>query len=252
MNMSRVLTLALFLAFAIVPCAAQRGGHGAGGMAHAGVRVGGGFRTGGFHGSGFRGGVGFHSGGFRSGGVRVFIGNHGFRGSRFGFHRRAFYPYYPFYAYDPFWFGSYGYSSFDYGSAYDSSAAYSQQINNQLNDLSSEVRQLRDQNDQLRYDVEQRQQLRFRREIAPREDAEPEARAQSSAPAPSAQPISTVLVYRDGHRAEIGNYAITGQTLWILSEKRATKVPLSALDLAQTAKVNQDRGVEFVGGPHND
>src|SRR3954447_15868260 len=149
--MSRVSTLALFLALAIVPCAAQRGGH-AGGMGHGGVRVGGGFRTGGFHGGGFRGSVAFRGGGFHSGGVRVFVGSRGFHGGRFGFRRRAFYPYYPFYGYDPFFYSGFGYSSFDYGTSYDSNAAYSQQINNQLNDLSSEVRQLRDQNDQLRYD----------------------------------------------------------------------------------------------------
>jgi hypothetical protein len=56
----------------------------------------------------------------------------------------------------------------------------------------------------------------------------------------------TVLVYRDGQRAEIQNYAIVGQTLWVFSEQRASKVPLAQLDLDATQKANEERGIEFV------
>lgn len=56
---------------------------------------------------------------------------------------------------------------------------------------------------------------------------------------------ATVLVYRDGHSAEIRNYAVVGQTLWIFSEERAQKVALSLLDVEATRKANDARGVEF-------
>jgi hypothetical protein len=65
------------------------------------------------------------------------------------------------------------------------------------------------------------------------------------APAPEPERPPTVLVYRDGQRAEIGNYAVVGQTLWIFSEDRAKKVPLAQLDLDATRKANDERGVEF-------
>ena len=70
---------------------------------------------------------------------------------------------------------------------------------------------------------------------------------QSVAPAqPERQLTSTVLVYRDGRRAEVHNYAIVGQTLWIFSEQRSQKVPLEQLDLEATRKANDERGVDFV------
>ena len=55
----------------------------------------------------------------------------------------------------------------------------------------------------------------------------------------------TVLVFRDKHTQEVQNYAIVGGTLWIFSEQRATKLPLSWLDIEATSKANEDRGVDF-------
>ena len=55
----------------------------------------------------------------------------------------------------------------------------------------------------------------------------------------------TLLIFRDKHTQEVENYTIVGQTLWIFSESRATKVPLSSLDVDATAKVNDERGVGF-------
>jgi hypothetical protein len=72
-------------------------------------------------------------------------------------------------------------------------------------------------------------------------------------PAPSTAPerrTSTVLVFRDGHRAEVQNYGIVGQTLWIFSERHARKVPLAELDLKETQQINADRGVEFFTPAH--
>jgi len=54
----------------------------------------------------------------------------------------------------------------------------------------------------------------------------------------------TVLVFRDGHRQEIANYAIMGSTLFVLSGPRA-RIPVAELDIPATERVNQDRGVDF-------
>ncbi|MFI5086783.1 MAG: hypothetical protein ACHP7I_00155 [Terriglobales bacterium] len=62
-------------------------------------------------------------------------------------------------------------------------------------------------------------------------------------PEPPAPP--TVLIFRDGHQAEIHNYAVVGQVLWIFSEERARKVPLADLDLDATRQANEARGVDF-------
>lgn len=56
---------------------------------------------------------------------------------------------------------------------------------------------------------------------------------------------ATVLVFRDQRREEVQNYAIVGQTLWIFSPLRTEKIPLAEIDLAASAKANEDRGVEF-------
>lgn len=71
--------------------------------------------------------------------------------------------------------------------------------------------------------------------------------AQSS-PGPKVTEINTdtVLVFRDGHKEQVQNYAITGKTLWILNAARARKIPLSELNLAATKKDNEDRGIDFV------
>ena len=55
---------------------------------------------------------------------------------------------------------------------------------------------------------------------------------------------STILVFRDGHRSEVSNYAIVGQTLWVFTQQRARKIPVSDLDVEATKKVNAGRGVE--------
>ncbi len=56
----------------------------------------------------------------------------------------------------------------------------------------------------------------------------------------------TVLVYRDGHKETIQNYAVTGNTLWIFNDTHARKVPLSSLDLTATRQDNDERGVDFI------
>ncbi len=59
-----------------------------------------------------------------------------------------------------------------------------------------------------------------------------------------AQP-PTVLVFKDGHRSDVENYAIVGDTLFDFAEGRARKILLADLDLPATRKANDERGVEF-------
>ena len=71
----------------------------------------------------------------------------------------------------------------------------------------------------------------------------PEVEERSSASDP--QP-TTVLVFRDGHQLEIGNYAIVGETLYNLAGGDGThKILLADLDLDKTIKANQARGYDF-------
>ena len=159
-------------------------------------------------------------------------------GHRFDhFHHRRFfvytapYSYYP--AYYPTYYGDYGYPYYSYASQTSDSSAdasYYTALSSQMNLLSSEIQQLRDDNDSLRSRLEQQ-----RRPAPP-----------SPVEAKSTNEPATVLVYRDGHRSEVQSYAMVGPTLWLLSSTRATKIPLSDLDLDQTIKANEDRGVSFV------
>jgi hypothetical protein len=55
---------------------------------------------------------------------------------------------------------------------------------------------------------------------------------------------STTFVFRDGRRVTAQNYAISGQTLWVLSEHAAKKFALADLDRAATEQVNSAAGVE--------
>lgn len=82
----------------------------------------------------------------------------------------------------------------------------------------------------------------------PPRDERAEAAPESAAP-PGERPVAdqpkTVLVFKDGHQAEVENYAIVGDTLYDLSEGRRHKIPLSELDLTGTTRQNDDRGIDF-------
>lgn len=55
----------------------------------------------------------------------------------------------------------------------------------------------------------------------------------------------TMLVFKDGHKLEVENYAIIGQTLFDMTPGHARKVPLADLDLEATRRQNDDRGITF-------
>src|SRR3989441_11669430 len=96
-------------------------------------------------------------------------------------------------------------------------------------DLAGELERLTDEVERLREEQTAREQARL---TPPRRPS-----AEENVP-------STILVFRDGHRSEVSNYAIVGQTLWVFTQQRARKIPVSDLDVEATKKVNAGRGVE--------
>lgn len=76
-----------------------------------------------------------------------------------------------------------------------------------------------------------------------------------------AQPVrelpAAVLIFRDGHREEIGKYVVVGATLFTGADYWSSgswtrQVQLSALDVPATLKLNQDRDTKFTlpSGPN--
>jgi hypothetical protein len=72
-------------------------------------------------------------------------------------------------------------------------------------------------------------------------------------PAPQQQPAAgrdakpnepSVLVFRDGHKQEVSNYAIMGQTVYVF-DAHTQKIALADLDVAATVKANDERGLDF-------
>lgn len=185
----------------------------------------GGFNRGGFVRGGFgRGGFGFNRGGF------------GFaRGSQFFVSRgRPF-----FFGGSPFFIGGSYYWGPDYYPYYGYPYAYSAPVvaappsyyyrddDNDHGDLRRDIDELNGKIDHLQKDVEARTYV-------PRPPSRQEAVRQS-----------TMLVFKDKHTEEVQNYAVVGGTLWILDEKKASKVALEDLDLDATTRLNDERGVEF-------
>jgi hypothetical protein len=85
------------------------------------------------------------------------------------------------------------------------------------------------------------------RDSTPQTDADTDSQLTSAQPPEdpvSVQP-STVLVFKDGHQADVLNYAIVGDTLFDFADGRTRKILLADLDLKATHKANDDRGVDF-------
>ena len=223
--MRRWLSIATFgLILLTVPAWAQRHGGGGGGAHFAS-----------------RGGFASHSSGSLHSGN---LGRSSVVGPRFGsrsFHRRdhdrdhggfsgrqGYYPYYPYAGYYPY--GYYGwYDPFFYDSGNEdqdsyAGASYSAPSypapNSENSGLQRDVQTLSGRIDRLQADVEARSRK------------------------PEQEP-ATALVFRDQHVEEVRNYAIAGETLWVLNQQAAKKIPLAKLDLPATVKMNDDRGVDF-------
>jgi hypothetical protein len=87
--------------------------------------------------------------------------------------------------------------------------------------------------------------------VPPMKDAAPHA-AQPASETPDDPPADpepplppTLLVFKDGHKLEVGNYAIVGTTLFDLTPGHSRRVALADLDLDATAKQNDERGIIF-------
>jgi len=74
-------------------------------------------------------------------------------------------------------------------------------------DLARELERLTDEVERLRDEQAARQQAQLT--PAPRRPS-----GEENVP-------TTILVFRDGHRSEVRNYALVGQTLWVFTEQRA-------------------------------
>jgi hypothetical protein len=90
------------------------------------------------------------------------------------------------------------------------------------------------------YDEDSADRVRGSQRSGDREPAPAPATAESVQDQPP-----TVLVFKDGHKAEVGNYAIVGDTLFELSGGRTRKILLADLDLSATEKANDDLGIDF-------
>lgn len=83
------------------------------------------------------------------------------------------------------------------------------------------------------------------RENQPAREETPQAK-----PAPEREAVDpgpmTTLVYLDGHKSEVRNYAIVGSNLLDLTRSPVMKkIPLASLDLDATRRENEDNGVDF-------
>jgi hypothetical protein len=157
------------------------------------------------------------------------------------FGNRSGYPYgygygWPYWGYGPdVWpvydwdYGDYGGYTADSGSAaqFQSELANQQSLNAQLEDELNAERLRRIQQDAAA-------PAQFQARSKPAEEAE--------------EPASpdTVLVFRDGSRTEVQNYAIVGQTLFDFGPHGTRKILLTDLNVPATVKANDDRGVQFV------
>jgi hypothetical protein len=80
--------------------------------------------------------------------------------------------------------------------------------------------------------------------------ASQEAEADAPVADPEAAQEPTLLVFKDGRKLELGNYAIVGVTLYDLTPGHSRRVALADLDLEATRQQNDDRGVIFQIPPH--
>jgi hypothetical protein len=159
---------------------------------------------------------------------------------RFGGHNRFFLsgsfgsPYYGYY-------GGYSYPAVNYDYSYPASRYYppldqSYPLDSSYVSDPDAQRRVETKLDRLQDQIE-----RFLDEQYDREHAAPVA----SPGARTSPSHLTSLVFRDQHTEQTQNYAIVGQTLWMFTQDRARKIPLSDLDLPATTRLNQEQGVDF-------
>jgi hypothetical protein len=163
-----------------------------------------------------------------------FFFNRFHRRHRFFFGFNPFFPgFYPGYDAYPAYYGDYSYpvDPSSYGAAYDSANAY----NARNTELANAMVRLSDEVEHLREERELGQTLPPKSE--PEKNSEP--------------PESAVLVFRDKHVQEVKNYAIVGETFWILNEQQASirwfpyRPPLKLAGLCQADHLSRNRRTCF-------
>jgi|SRR5947207_777136 len=174
-------------------------------------------------------------------GRRTFLPSHNrvvFR-SFHRFHNRPFFASTCFNAFcDPFFGAAFGapfypaYAPYDY--SYAPPPPQPVVINDDSNtrELSRDVERLSDEVERLRDEERSREEARTSpalQAVSPRQE---EAR-------------SIILVFRDGHQLTAQNYAVAGNTLWVLNEHNARKIAIADLDVPATQQANAKNGVEF-------
>ena len=235
-----IFTAALLIVVTALPlCAQRRGVSSPHAGASVGVRPGGRVMVNGGFGFGVRGGAAFgHNPG-------VFFNPRPFHHRRFYNPYAYAYPYaypytYPYTAYPYYGLGLQ--SDFVYSNAAVGTYAAPAYMSNHDTGVQSDLYRLQAELDQVR---QQQAAQAERQQYALSTPADTPRPIPATRPRPETPAPATVLIFRDGHQAEIRNYAVAGQVLWIFSEERARKVPLADLDLDATRNANEERGVEF-------
>jgi len=188
-----------------------------------------------------RGGVAFgHNPGFG-----VFVNRRPFHPRRF-YNPYAYaypYSYYPIYPYTAYpYYGVGLQSDFVYSNAAVGTYAAPAYMADHDTGVQSDLYRLQAELNDLR---QQQAAQAERQQYALSTPADTPRPVPATRPRPEPPAPATVLIYRDGHQAEVHNYAVVGQVLWIFSEERARKVPLADLDLDATRQANEERGVDF-------
>jgi len=241
--MRRVVLVAAFALVLAAPTAwgQMRGGMRAAPAAHFSGPV----RAGGFSGGRVHFGV---APGFAHGGFHHPVGVHGCWNCFHSFSHRRFSPWCftygdPYYGYG---YGYYGGSAYD-ASYYDSSSNDDYQNQRQVSDhLYQLSRELRDLRDELQSRAEQPAYTPPSvRAPGPSPETGGEAPKTSAKKESTRTDLATVLVFRDQRIQEVKNYAIMGKNLVVVANQRQRKIPLADLDLPATAKLNEERGVDF-------
>src|SRR5215475_1224145 len=143
------------------------------------------------------------------------------------------------------YYGYYGYPSYFDASYYDQPQ---QPVQQQIQAPPPQVIIIKDErssaNHEDSYDEQRFEEGESYTRPAPRELAR--ANPEPTPPAPPQELPKTTLVYRDGHKAELRNYAIVGSNLIDLTKSTfLKKIPLDSLDLEATRRENEENGVEF-------
>ena len=99
--------------------------------------------------------------------------------------------------------------------------------------MATQVQRLTDQVDEL-----QARESRARAE----NPAAPNPNTSLSAKEPA---LPAIFIFKDGRRISAQNYAIAGQTLWILDEHAARRFALDQLDADATQQTNAANGVDI-------